>query len=238
MKIAIIPARAGSQRIPGKNKRMFHGQPIIKYSIDTAKASGLFDLIVVSTDDHEIASIASARGALAVYRDADYAKDEVGTQSVISHCLDQIKAVQPDYVCGIYATAPLLLPDDLRRGYRILSEAQEKPGHTLHYAMAVNEEPLFDAGLFYWGTTRAFLDRKPLITAHTAMIPISKKYVCDINTEDDWERAEQMYAELHGIAGDPVARCAPAEHDYQLQPSKHAELTYFQCTKCKHVLPQ
>ena len=191
MKIAIIPARGGSRRIPGKNKRPFHGKPIICYSIDTAFKTKIFDRIIISTDDAEIAEIAMARGAHAVYRPREYCADDCGTQNVISLCAFLMPS---DFICGIYATAPLMLADDIARGLRMLNENEGA-----HYAMSVGTEPLRDAAQFYWGRTRAFLDRKPLLTAHTIMIPISEKNVCDINTEEDWRRAEKMYAEIHGI---------------------------------------
>ena len=189
MRVAIIPARGGSTRIPGKNKRLFHGKPIIAYSILTAQKTGLFDRVLVSTDDIEIADIAHKHGAHAVYRPAEYRANEVGTQDVISNCAVLIPS---DFVCGIYPTCPLMLADDIARGFRVLNENER-----LHYAMSVGTNPLADAGQFYWGRTKAFLDRKPLLTANTAMIPITDRYVCDINTEFDWGRAEQMYAEIH-----------------------------------------
>jgi pseudaminic acid cytidylyltransferase len=188
VKVAIIPARGGSRRIPGKNKRIFSGKPIICYSIEAAMKTRLFDRIIVSTDDAEIADIAMKAGAFAVYRPIEYRADEVGTQDVISNCADLVPS---DFVCGIYPTCPLMQPDNIARGFRVLNERED-----LHYAMSVGTNPLSDAGQFYWGRTRAFLQRKPLLTAHTAMIPISDQYVCDINTEEDWQRAMAMYVDL------------------------------------------
>ena len=190
MKIAIIPARGGSRRIPGKNKRVFHGHPIICYSIRKAHESKLFDRVMVSTDDPEIAAIAMAEGAIAAYRQAVLCDNDVGTQAVISACAEIMPS---DFVCGIYPTSPLMRPDDIARGFRVLNENER-----LHYAMSVGTKPLRDAAQFYWGRTQAFLDRKPLLTANTAMIPISERNVCDINTFDDWQRAERMYEELRG----------------------------------------
>ncbi len=189
MKVAIIPARGGSTRIPGKNKRLFHGMPIICYSIIAAKKSGCFDRICVSTDDPEIAAIAMAGGAWAIYRQDGFCKDEVGTQEVLTQCAALFPA---DLICGIYPTCPLMLPDEIVRGCRMLVEKNA------HFAFAVGTDPLRDAGMFYWGTQKAFLERKELISAQSIMIPIQEKYVCDINTEDDWQRAEKMYADLHG----------------------------------------
>ncbi len=191
IRAAIIPARGGSQRVPGKNKRMFHGKPIIEYAIKTAFESGLFDKVLVSTDDPDTAEIAMLNGAFAMYRYKAFCVDECGTQEVFAQCAGLFS--KDDWICGIYATTPLMLADDLRRAVRCLHDDPTK-----HYAMAVGAKPLRDAGQFYYGSAKTFLGRKPLLTCHTIMIPIQEKYVCDINTEDDWQRAEKMYADLHG----------------------------------------
>lgn len=191
--LAVIPARGGSTRIPGKNKRVFagYGLPIIQHSISRALDLGC-DLVVVSTDDRDIADIAMSQGALAMYRPADLCQNEVGTQDVISWVVKCFANIKPDYVCGIYPTAPMLETDDLMRAWRVLQEHDH-----FHYAMGVGTEPLRDAGLFYFGRFEAFMHRRPLLTANTAMIPIPEKRVCDINTLEDFEKAEVMYAALH-----------------------------------------
>ena len=188
--VAIIPARGGSRRIPHKNRRLFHGKPIIEYSINAAKTTGLFDRILVSTDDPLIAEIAMDCNAWALYRKAEYCRDDVGTQEVIAQCANLVRA---DLICGIYPTAPLMLGSDIERGYRVMQEHQDR-----QYAMSVGTEPLQDAGQFYWARAQALERRRDLLAAHTAMIPIATDRVCDINTEDDWARAEKMYAALHG----------------------------------------
>lgn len=193
-RVAIIPARGGSQRIPGKNKRAFHGKPIIYYAIKTAHESGLFDKVVVSTDDPEIAEIAMTNGAFAWHRYKAFCADECGTQEVLAQCAAFF--TKEDWICGIYATTPLMLATDLQRAVRCLHDDPTK-----HYAMAVGTEPLRDAGQFYYGSAKTFIDRKPLLTAHTIMIPIQEKYVCDINTIEDFSKAEAMYAKLHQEKG-------------------------------------
>lgn len=199
MNIAIIPARGGSRRIPGKNKRKFDGIPLIAHSIRTAKKTCIFHQIIVSTDDPDIAAIAMEYGAIAMYRAAKYCVDECGTQDVISSCMNAVP--QGALICGIYATCPLMLAEDIQRGHRVLVENED-----LHYTMAVADDPLRSAAQFYWGRYDAFLKNKPLIAAHTAMIPIQDQYVCDINTEDDFQRAWLMYKLLHGIVeGKPDA---------------------------------
>lgn len=192
MSIAIIPARGGSQRIPHKNVREFHGKPIIAYSIESARASGLFDKIIVSTDDVKIARIADNHGAMIHIRPAALAQDEVGTQEVVKAVLETIgrRAKPNGYACCIYATAPLMTADDLRRGYNIILK------RLASFAFSVGTDPLQDAGQWYWGRVSAFLESVPLIDEQTVMVPIDRRRVCDINTEEDWARAEAMFISI------------------------------------------
>jgi pseudaminic acid cytidylyltransferase len=124
--VAIIPARGGSKRIPGKNIKLFHGKPIIAYSIEAALASGLFDQVVVSTDDEEIAGIAMQYGATAPFiRPKNLSDDYSGTHAVLDHAIKwlQDQGQKIDYACCIYATAPLLSVDYLKQAYqRMVSE--------------------------------------------------------------------------------------------------------------------
>ncbi|MBD3823489.1 MAG: pseudaminic acid cytidylyltransferase [Epsilonproteobacteria bacterium] len=120
--VAIIPARGGSKRIPYKNIRLFHGKPLIAYSIEAAKRSGLFGRIIVSTDDEAIAKVACEYGAEVPFmRPLELADDYTGTQEVISHAVNWLEEHNEyyEFVCTIYATAPLL--DE-----RYLIEALEK----------------------------------------------------------------------------------------------------------------
>jgi pseudaminic acid cytidylyltransferase len=191
--VAIIPARGGSMRIPNKNRRMFHGKPIIAYSIETAKASGLFDRIIVTTDSEEIGEVAVLYGAEFWGRDAEYARDEVGTQEVMRHTLKAMRETY-DYACCVYATAPLMTAEDLRDGYGCVRMRD------FEYAMSVGAEPLRDAGQWYWGTAWAFSHAVALIGDCTAMVPIPEDRVCDVNTEDDWKRCEAMYTANHQLS--------------------------------------
>lgn len=184
--IAIIPARGGSTRILGKNNKSFHGKPIIQYSIDTAERTGLFDRIVVSSDDPVMATDAEF-----LKRPDALAQNEVGTQEVTRAALIQL-GIADGYACCIYATAPLMTVEDLRRGLELL-----KSSRGLDYAFSVGTEPLQDAGQFYWGRVEAFLSGAPLVGPRSIMVPISADRVCDINVEDDWRRAELMYTALH-----------------------------------------
>lgn len=195
MKLAIIPARGGSQRIRRKNIKMFHGKPIIQYSIEVAERSGLFDEIIVSTDDEEIAGIANKCGASVIVRPSRLALDQVGTQRVAAHACERWLGdnVKPeDMACVIYATSPLLDEQDLLRGLRALESNRNND-----FAFSVGDDPLHDAGQFYWGYAWAFIKNRRLIGERTVMVPISKDRVCDINTPADWARAEVMYEKLH-----------------------------------------
>lgn len=192
--IAVIPARGGSTRIPHKNIKLFRDKPIIAYSILAAKASGLFDHIVVSTDDETIAVIAQNWGAIPHMRDPYYGKNEVGTQAVMRECLFKmgLKVQDKHVACCIYATAPLMSVADLSRGYIWLMGTAHSA-----YAFSVGTDPLQDAGQFYWGKTAAFLTDTPLIGPSTIMVPVMANRVCDINTPADWKRALRMYEALH-----------------------------------------
>lgn len=193
MKVAIIPARGGSRRIPRKNIRLFHGKPILAYSVETAYESKLFDFVFVSTDDREIASVAQQCGANILWRDESYGAERYGTQDIAKLSLEQLgeRGVRPEYACVIYATAPLMAEKDLRRGFDVMIES----GH--RFAFSICDDPLSDAAQFYWGDVEAFLEPLPIFSEHSAMIPVAKSRVCDINVESDWARAEAMYSALN-----------------------------------------
>ena len=190
--IAIIPARGGSKRIKKKNIRMFHGSPIISYSIETAKQSGLFDEIIVSTDSKEIADASRKYGSTFHRRLDEMSQNEIGTQAVIKNVLEEL-GIKDGIVCCIYPTAPLMSVVDLEYGFNVLINDD------FTYAFSVGTNPLCDAGQFYWGHVEDFLVDMPLIDTNTAMIPIADDRVCDINTIDDFHRAEKMFEALHNV---------------------------------------
>lgn len=135
MKLAVIPARGGSKRIPRKNIRDFCGRPMLAWSVAAARDSGCFDAIIVSTDDAEIAEVAQEAGAEAPFlRPPELSDDHTGTLPVIRHAIEAMTAAGhlPTQVCCIYATAPFLTAEVLREGLRIL-EADD----TLDYAFSV-----------------------------------------------------------------------------------------------------
>lgn len=185
--IAIIPARGGSKRIPRKNIRMFFGKPIIAYSIQAALDSKLFDEVIVSTDDDEIMGVAERYGARPIRR-LTLADEHTGTQEVMSHVLRCQMGQHYKRACCIYPTCPMMTADDILRGWHRLNIPRTV------YAMSVGTEPLHDPGMWYWGWTSSFKNREPLLELGTGIVPIDTNRVCDINTEEDWIKAEGMYA--------------------------------------------
>ena len=223
MKIAIIPARGGSKRIPRKNIKIFYDKPIIAWSIEAAKSSNLFDLIVVSTDDIEIAEVASAYGALVPFiRPAELSDDFVGTNVVIKHAVEWLiyNIGKIDYVCTIYATAPFIKPIDLISGFSLLlnSGAQicfsatsfpfpiqraikissngrlEMFNPEFYLSRSQDLEPAFhDAGQFYWSTIKSVLHSNLEFSNDAVPLLLPRYQVQDIDTNEDWIRAELMF---------------------------------------------
>lgn len=184
--VAIIPARGGSQRVPKKNIRPFFGKPVIAYPIIEAAKSGLFDAIYVSTDDLMIADVARQFGAMTLGRSAKMALDEVGTQEVTRDAIQQLypfpdrNLALPDYTYCIYPCSPLLYAADLQiADYKLLTAP-------CTYVMVT--------GLFYGGSTRAFLDRVPL-EGNSIELPWKERYI-DINEVEDFDKAAQVYLKL------------------------------------------
>ncbi|GGD72398.1 pseudaminic acid cytidylyltransferase [Lacimicrobium alkaliphilum] len=223
-KIAIIPARGGSKRIPDKNIRDFCGKPLIAYSIQAALKADLFDKVIVSTDSEKVANVALGHGAEVPFiRPAELSDDYTGTSAVVVHAIQECQrmGLSPELVCCIYATAPLIQQQYLQRGFKALRTQAEK-----HYAFSVTEfafpvqraliqsdnggiQPMFpeyigkrsqdlpvalhDAGQFYWGRSEAFLASKKVFAPHSVPIILPHYLVQDIDTLDDWQRAELLY---------------------------------------------
>lgn len=221
--VAIIPARGGSKRIPRKNLKPFDGVPMIVRSIRTALDSGLFDQVVVSTDDEEIAAIACAHGAdVPFMRPTDLADDFAGTAAVIVHALQQLPAF--DYACCLYATAPLLHTRFLRQGFELLEQHSDKSfafsvcsfGFPVQRALTLDgqgaltslypefrntrsqdlPEAFQDAGQFYWGRRDAWLRGEVMFSPASLPVILPRHLVQDIDTPEDWQRAEYLYAAL------------------------------------------
>jgi CMP-N-acetylneuraminic acid synthetase len=180
--VCLIPARGGSVRLPRKNIRMFHGKPIIAYSIENARKSGLFDAVVVSTDDDEIANIAAEYGAHYVRRPKDDGTQ--GTQELAGDYLRERPEI--GICCVLYPCAPLINWAHLVEGWRTL---QTEPGCL--FAPSTDAQGN-DAGCFYWGFAQAFRESWSL-DGWGEPVVLQPGRCCDINTEDDWKRAERMY---------------------------------------------
>lgn len=225
--ICIIPARGGSKRIPGKNIRPFLGKPIIAYSIEAALTAGVFDQVLVSTDSEEIAEIAQVYGALFWRRPAELADDHTGTQPVMRQALRAV-ARDGDLACCVYPTAPMMSPADLRLGLTALTKTTWSPSFAFSvttYDFPIQralaraddgaltplwggdaelrsqdlEERWHDAGQWYWGRASAFIRDELLYSPASLGVPIPRWRVQDIDTEEDFRRAELMYAALHGL---------------------------------------
>ncbi|AZC49252.1 MULTISPECIES: pseudaminic acid cytidylyltransferase [Pseudomonas] len=225
--IAIIPARGGSKRIARKNLKPFDGVPMIARSIATALRSGLFDQVLVSTDDPQIAELAKASGARVPFmRPAELADDFTGTGPVIVHALNALRERGEtfDYACCIYATAPLLQLRYLRQGLAALEAHPEKSfafsvcsfAFPVQRALTLDEQgaltslyPEFrntrsqdlppayqDAGQFYWGRSEAWLRGDLVFSPLSLPVILPRHLVQDIDTEEDWLRAEYLYAAL------------------------------------------
>ena len=228
MKIALIPARGGSKRIPRKNIRPFRGKPMIAWSIAAAQAANCFDRIVVSTDDEEIAAVALRHGAeVPFFRPAALSDDQATTQAVVRHALQWFERqdLTVEAVCCLYATAPFAQAADLaaaaalldqappgrfvfaatsfpfpiQRAIRIDTEGRSAMFQPEHFNTRSQdlEEAYHDAGQFYWArpqtwasSTYLFEDGRPLI--------LPRWRVEDIDTEEDWLRAELLHRLLEG----------------------------------------
>jgi pseudaminic acid cytidylyltransferase len=224
--VAIIPARGGSTRIPGKNIKMFKGKPMIARAIEAARNSGLFDRVLISTDSDEIAEIAVRYGAEYGFRRPDELSDNMtATAPVLLHALQWLRdnGAAPRYACCIYATTPLIQVSDLLAGYKLISErscgssfpvtsfgfpifralkmeadgrvTMFWPEHRLTRSQDL-PEAYHDAGMFYWVNVERFMADPRLYYDDSLPIIVPRWRVQDIDTPEDWERAELTYAVL------------------------------------------
>lgn len=220
--IAIIPARGGSKRIPRKNIKEFCGESIIAYSIKAAIASQLFDEIMVSTDDEEIAEISRQYGAsIPFLRSAANANDYATTAAVLSEVLDNYAGLNKNFrfACCLYPTAPFITAQKLKNAYQLLVNNnfdtvltvqsfsfpiqralyKEKdtiswvnPQHALTRSQDLRKT-FHDAGQFYFFNVDTFLATKTLLTANSGAIEISELEAQDIDNETDWKLAEMKF---------------------------------------------
>lgn len=198
--ICIIPARGGSVRIPRKNIRSFLGVPMLALAISTAKACSIFETIAVSTEDPDIRGLAHECGVGTIARPDDLAEvggaADCGTQEVIRHALVKYPQSSDCPVCCLYPCTPLLLPEDIVRGYAMLKTF----GGAYVYPTAMGTMHSPDPGQFYWGYAWAFLGRLRLNDQFTSRLPIDPARCIDINTPEDWTLAEDRYREFQAGA--------------------------------------
>jgi N-acylneuraminate cytidylyltransferase len=226
MKLCVIPARGGSKRIPRKNIKPFCGKPMIAWSIEAARQSRCFDQILVSTDDREISEVARKYGAQVPFiRPTELSDDHSGTTAVIAHAINWFSSLGhiPEQVCCLYATAPFICADDIGKGLSILTETASDYAFTVtSYASSIQramriseagrvemfnpehfktrsqdlEEAFHDAGQFYWGRAQAWLQNKVIFGPTSVPIKLPRYRVQDIDTLEDWERAEWLFKAL------------------------------------------
>ncbi len=223
MNVAVIPARGGSKRIPHKNIKEFCGKPIIAWSIEVAKQSKLFDHILVSTDDKEIAEVAKSYGAEVPFmRPAKFSNDYTGTTEVMAHAVSWAheEGLNPDAVCCIYATSVFLTLNDLTKGLDALNSGKWQYSFSVtdfdssifrsfkkssnggvemffpeHFGKRSQDLPvaLYDAAQFYWGRPEAWINNMRLFDSHSCPVLIPRWRIQDIDTKDDWKRAEFLF---------------------------------------------
>jgi len=220
MGVCIIPARGGSKRIPRKNIREFCGRPIIGWSIAAASRAHSINRIVVSTDDEEIAGIAQAEGAEVPFRrDEALADDHAGTVPVIADAVRRLCLSDDTPVCCLYPTAPFVEPADLDAGLDLLrNNGADYVTSVTTFAYPVQralrrfasgqvemldaslartrsqdlEEAWHDAGQFYWASAKTWASEADLFASKAYGLPIPRHCVQDIDTQEDWARAELM----------------------------------------------
>ncbi len=220
--IAIIPARGGSKRIPKKNIREFCGKPMISWTIKEAKKSKLFDEIVVSTEDQEIADIAKEYGATIPFkRPIELADDFSTTHSVVLHGIKSLLNLSWDFdmVCCLYPCSPFITYQDLIATYNLLKENNSlyvypvtPYSHPIQRAMSLSsnnkleyvdranettrtqdlETRYHDTGQFYWGSKDLWLTTDK-IHSNAVGYAIPASRVVDIDEPDDWKLAELLF---------------------------------------------
>ena len=225
MNIAIIPARGGSKRIPRKNIKLFEGKPIIAYSIEAAIKSNLYDEVMVSTDDKEIAEIAISYGAsvpfMRSYKNSD---DFATTYSVLEEVINEYKFIGKEFetACCIYPCSPLIKSKNLAEAYNMLSAKDvDSVFPVVEYTTPIQralifkfgiidflypeninkrsqdlEKTYYDAGQFYWFKIKPFLIQKSVLLKKNNSIQLNQYEVQDIDNEVDWEIAELKYRVL------------------------------------------
>ena len=226
MNLCVIPARGGSKRIPRKNILPFKGKPMIAWSIEAAQKCGCFDKIIVSTDDLEIADVSLGLGAEVPFiRPCDLANDHAGTREVVEHAVAELQLVGQAFVqvCCLYATAPFVRAADICQGFELLKRSREGTvvfaatsfAFPIQRAVSLDadgyssafdpisvakrsqdlEEYFHDAGQFYWASAATWTQATNLFDSGRPLI-LPRWRVQDIDTHEDWRRAELMHSVL------------------------------------------
>jgi N-acylneuraminate cytidylyltransferase len=223
MNIAVIPARGGSKRIPRKNIKQFNGLPVIAYAINAAKLSGVFEEVIVSTDDEEIAEVALSFGATIPWlRPKGLADDFATTVSVMQDAVKKLKSsfFELEYVCCIYPATPLLQPRYIREGLQVMKVGDWTyaisatravappqrlfsldPSNGVEMHFSENEAtrtqdflPSYhDAGQFYFGRSSSWELGLPIFSSRSTIIEIPRELSVDVDTLDDWHYAERLF---------------------------------------------
>ena len=223
MNICIIPARGNSKRLPKKNIRLFHGKPMISWSIENAIKSNVFDKVIVSTDNKEIAKVAKSSGAEVPFIRPSYlSEDDVSTYPVIKHAIQYLinEGIELKTICCLYATAPFTTKEDLKKAFKVIKEqnngiyvfAATKFPFPIQRAIKIDkrgfssvkdicnikkrsqdlEEYYHDAGQFYFANKNTWLNNEQIFQNGKPII-IPRWRVEDIDTEEDWLRAEKLF---------------------------------------------
>lgn len=229
MNICVIPARGGSKRIPRKNIKNFCGHPMIAWSIKAARQSGCFDQIIVSTDDAEIAEISVGYGATIPFlRPSELSDDHATTKDVMNHAVNTLfsSPTNDHFICCLYATAPFVQPLDLHQSFDLLLQSRlgtvvfaatsftfpiqrairlDEKGYSSAYDLdSINkrsqdlEEFFHDAGMFYWASALTWCGQTNIFNSGRPLILPSWR-VQDIDTQDDWIRAELMHSSVQAL---------------------------------------
>jgi len=226
MNVCVIPARGGSKRIPRKNIKEFNGMPVIAYSIKAALKSKCFSQVIISTDDDEIAEVARKYGAQVPFiRPSELSSDFTGTFPVIKHAIEWLESKNNsiENVCCLYATAPFIQSNIISEAYqKLLNSKSDYCFSVTSFPFPIQrsiritendkvdmfypenffarsqdlEEAYHDAGQFYWGRAEAFKNELPIFSELSTPFVRPRYLVQDIDTAEDWTRAEVMYKVL------------------------------------------
>lgn len=226
MRLAVIPARGGSKRIPRKNIKPFAGKPMIAWSIAAALESKCFDVVAISTDDAEIAEVARGYGAeIPFMRPLELSDDRTGTIPVVRHAVEWYfqQGAAPSEVCCLYATAPFIRAADIRLGLDVLTRSQANYAFTVTtYPSPIQrafrltgegrvemfhpelyntrsqelEVAYHDAAQFYWGRASAWLAEERVFGASASVVVLPRYRVQDIDTQEDWVMAQYLFEVL------------------------------------------